>query len=97
MIIMTKKENNPLASFMPNFIIEHLGINSKLKDSLTIDTPSKGGELKVYFDADDIADSERRISNAVELRCFAQNKIAECQQCKSKSGNVVDNPTTSPT
>ena len=36
-------------------------------DSLDIGTPSKGGNIKVYFNASDKEDAEKRISNAIDL------------------------------
>lgn len=41
-------------------------------DSLELGTPSKGGALKIYFDAGDPVDSERRIREAFRLREVAQ-------------------------
>lgn len=38
------------------------------QDSLEIGTASKGGGLKIYFDASDLEDAERRLENAVKLR-----------------------------
>jgi hypothetical protein len=66
-----------LNQLLPNFVIEHIGIESKLKDSIEIDSPTKGGALKVYFDSNDMKDAEIRISNAIELRNFMLNKIEE--------------------
>ena len=77
--------NNPLTAFLPNFIVEHLGIYDKLRDHIAIDTPSKGGELKVYFDSSDMADAEIRIKNAVELRCFMYNELEKCAACRNQN------------
>lgn len=41
--------------------------------SITIGTPSKGGEVKTYFDPADPADAERRILEAFRMREFAQH------------------------
>lgn len=57
-------------------LIDLLNAESKCRDSLTIATPSKGGEIKVYFDSDDPAGAERRICNAIKARAFAQREIA---------------------
>jgi len=40
--------------------------------SITIGTPGKGGEVKVYFDPADSADAERRIREAFRLREIAR-------------------------
>jgi len=42
-------------------------------DSIEIGTPSKGGALKIYFDAGDPLDSEHRIREAFRLRELAQS------------------------
>ena len=41
--------------------------------SITIGTPGKGGEVKVYIDPDDPEGSERRIREAFRLREIAQD------------------------
>lgn len=45
-------------------------------DSIEIGTAGKGGSMKVYFDANDTKDAERRIDNAVAMRKYAQEAIA---------------------
>lgn len=40
--------------------------------SITIGTPSKGGEIKCYFDPADPQDAERRIREAFRLREIAR-------------------------
>ncbi|MCX6697218.1 MAG: hypothetical protein NTV84_06610 [Methanoregula sp.] len=45
-------------------------------DSITIGRVSKGGELKVYIDADDLADAQRRISNIVRARAHFLEQLA---------------------
>jgi len=40
-------------------------------DSVELGTPSKGGVLKVYFDASKIDDAKTRISNAAEILNYA--------------------------
>ena len=47
--------------------------------SITIGTPSKGGEVKIYFDPADPADAERRIREAFRLREIARD-LADRQQ-----------------
>lgn len=46
--------------------------------SLTIGTPGKGGEVKIYFDPADTADAERRIYEAFRLRDIAR-RLADGQ------------------
>jgi hypothetical protein len=46
--------------------------------SITIGTPGKGGEVKVYFDPGDPADAERRIYEAFRLREIAR-RLADGQ------------------
>jgi len=40
--------------------------------SITIGTPGKGGEIKIYFDPADPADADRRIREAFRLRELAR-------------------------
>lgn len=42
------------------------------QDSVEIGTPSKGGALKIYFNAADPEDAKKRVSNAFQVRVFAQ-------------------------
>ena len=44
--------------------------------SITIGTPGKGGEVKIYFDPADPADAEKRIYEAFRLRDIAR-RLAE--------------------
>ena len=43
--------------------------------SLELGTPSKGGAIKVYFDADKLEDAKRKIDNAIIIRQYANEKI----------------------
>jgi hypothetical protein len=43
------------------------------QDSITIGSPSKGGEMKIYGSLDDPAGFERRIKEAYRLRKIAQD------------------------
>ena len=45
-------------------------------DSITIGTPGKGGEIKIYFDSGDLSEAQVRISNAVAARQFLLNKLS---------------------
>lgn len=55
-------------------IVEHREIE-KLQDSLTIGTPSKGGELKIYTDFSDGALTRLKIDAAFVARAYAQAKM----------------------
>lgn len=47
-------------------------------DSLTIGTPSKGGEIKVYFNANmPLTEIEALISKAFQARDYAQKQLAQ--------------------
>jgi len=46
--------------------------DNELLDSVEIGTPSKGGALKVYFNADNKEDAEKRLRNGNDLRKLAQ-------------------------
>ena len=46
-------------------------------DSLTVGTPGKGGEIKVYFDSGDLSEAERRIDIAVQMRQRLLNRLTE--------------------
>lgn len=45
-------------------------------DSVEIGTPSKGGVLKVYFNADDPAKAKARIDAAIHMRAYAAQALA---------------------
>ena len=47
--------------------------------SLELGTPSKGGAIKVYFDADKLDDAKRKIDNAIILRAYAAEKMGMVQ------------------
>jgi predicted fused transcriptional regulator/phosphomethylpyrimidine kinase len=52
----------------------HRHINDR-PDSITIATPSKGGEVKVYFNAKDPKEvTEKLIDAAFDARTYAQGK-----------------------
>jgi hypothetical protein len=48
----------------------------KYPDSLEIGTPSKGGCLHIFFDADDLSGSQQRIDNAVQVRQHLLEKLS---------------------
>jgi hypothetical protein len=51
----------------------HRHVNDR-PDSITIGTPSKGGELKLYFNAEKPAEAEMLLANAFAIRALAQTK-----------------------
>lgn len=46
------------------------------KDSVEVGTPSKGGAMKVYFDASDPDEAKMLVDNAYITREYAQGKLA---------------------
>jgi hypothetical protein len=45
-------------------------------DSVELGTPSKGGAMKVYFDASNPDEAKMLVDNAYMIREYAQGKIA---------------------
>jgi hypothetical protein len=45
-------------------------------DHICIGTPSKGGEINVFFDSGNLAEAQQRIDNAVQARQYLLNKLA---------------------
>lgn len=58
---------------MTETIIVH---KTEHSDSITIGTPGKGGEIKVYFNASDLSEAEKRIDNAVQVRQRLLSRLA---------------------
>jgi len=62
---------------------QHVHINRQegpvYSSSITIGSPSKGGEVKIYFDPADPVDAEKRIREAFRLRALAR-ALAEGQE-----------------
>jgi hypothetical protein len=48
---------------------------SERPDSLDIGSPSKGGAVKVYFDASKPDEAKILIDNAIKLRSYANTQI----------------------
>jgi hypothetical protein len=46
-------------------------------DSITLGTPGKGGEIKVYFDSGDLTEAQKRVDNAVQVRQHLLNRLTE--------------------
>ncbi len=53
--------------------VRHVQEGSTYPDSIIIGTPGKGGEVKIYFNADDEAGAMVRIKTAFRLRQLAHN------------------------
>lgn len=45
------------------------------QDSISIGTPGRGGELKVYFNSSDMDGAIKRIDNAIELMKKTKQKM----------------------
>jgi hypothetical protein len=61
-----------------NNIIRHEHKNiDEFPDSIEISTPSKGGALKIYFNAMNREETEARIIAAFKARKFAQEELAK--------------------
>lgn len=58
-------------------VVRHITEGPTYQDSLTISTPSKGGEIKVYGDASKPAEFEARIREMIRLRKVAQDELAK--------------------
>ncbi|MDP2842684.1 MAG: hypothetical protein Q8O06_03460 [Acetobacterium sp.] len=50
---------------------------SEWPDSITLGTPGKGGELKVYFNSGDLNEAEKRIDAAVKVRQRLLNRLTQ--------------------
>ena len=60
----------------------HRHVNDR-PDSITISTPSKGGEVKVYFNATAPAQEIKNlIDQGIYAREYAQKKLAESEAAK---------------
>jgi hypothetical protein len=44
-------------------------------DSITIGRVSKGGEIKIYMDASDLAECQKRIDNMINARVYLLQKL----------------------
>ena len=69
---MVEETNNNKDSFIKHQM-NHVNENS---DSIEIGTPGKGGAIKVYFDSNKPKEAKARIDNALEVRNYANAKIA---------------------
>jgi len=54
-------------------------ITSRVKypDSIEIGSATKSGQLKVYFDADDLVGAQQRIDNAVAVRQHLLTRLSQ--------------------
>ena len=55
-------------------IVRHIE-QGKLQDSLTIGSPAKNCEVKVYFDASNPIEAQKRIDEALKLRTYLMTKV----------------------
>lgn len=53
-------------------IYKHINENA---DSITLSTPAKGGEIKVYGDYNDAEAFKAKIKKAIEVRRYAQTEL----------------------
>ncbi|HNX17566.1 MAG TPA: hypothetical protein PKM50_04450 [Methanoregula sp.] len=51
-------------------------IRTEWPDSLELGRTSRGGTLKIYFNASDLPEAQRRIDNAVRARDYLYEKLA---------------------
>lgn len=49
------------------------------KDSIEIGSISKGGKVKVYFNADNMEEAKAKIDNVMELRRYAEAELAKAK------------------
>lgn len=65
-------------STLVEIVVRHLReADHEFKDSITIGTPGRGGEVKIYFDAGASEEERRaRVDAAFATRAYAQLKLA---------------------
>ncbi|WP_424359765.1 hypothetical protein [Methanocella sp. MCL-LM] len=74
---LMRRQQKPQAPV--EIVVRHLRQQDhEFKDSITIGTPGRGGEVKIYFDSG-AAEEEinRRIDSAFRARGYAQLKLSE--------------------
>ena len=52
-------------------------IETRYPDSIELGRVGHGGILKIYYSADDPAQTEKRINNAIAARAYLVRKLAE--------------------
>ncbi|MEK6829427.1 MAG: hypothetical protein AABY15_04820 [Nanoarchaeota archaeon] len=57
-------------------IVEHRE-TGKLQDSLTIGSPAKNCEVKVYFDAGNPEEAKKRVDEALKMRGYLMEKVTQ--------------------
>lgn len=62
---------------MEEQIVRHIheNANPSFPDSITIGTPGKGGEMKVYFNASNMEEATKRLEAAYAVLLAARGKI----------------------
>jgi hypothetical protein len=72
-MVIPMNENNPKGQLISSLLEMMMDTN---KESMTISTPAKGGELKIYCDFSDLEACKKRINNAFEARKYANNMLS---------------------
>lgn len=57
---------------MPDIVITR----TEYPDSIEIGTPGRGGSIKIYFNASDLTEAQKRIENAVKARSHLLSQLA---------------------
>jgi len=64
-------------------IVRHIHEDKDARpDSITIGTPSKGGEVKIYFNSDNPERATELVDNAFVIRSYANSKYLAAQEGK---------------
>ena len=59
---------------MPDTVVT---TRTEYPDSIEIGTPGRGGNIKIYFNANNLAEAQVRIDNAVSTRTYLLAKLSE--------------------
>jgi len=58
---------------MPDTVVT---TRTEYPDSIEIGTPGRGGNIKIYFNANNLAEAQVRIDNAVSTRTYLLAKLS---------------------
>jgi hypothetical protein len=59
------------------YVQQHVHKNvDEFPDSITIGTPGRGGEIKIYFNALDVSAAEEKLIQAFKIRKIAQEQLS---------------------
>ncbi len=74
---LLQRQNKPAAPV--EIVVRHLKQQDhEFKDSITIGTPGRGGEVKIYFDSSAPEEEiNRRVDSAFRARGYAQLKLMD--------------------